>query len=106
MPIVVDILSLHFDADLWGPVDPNEFYPERFAVKRNPLSFMAFGNGPRNCVGMKFALIELKMAMVKLLQSFEFDLVDKEKNLELNETNMIRTPKDGVKVILRKKCLS
>ncbi len=27
--IVVDVLSVHYDPELWGPVDPNVFYPLR-----------------------------------------------------------------------------
>ena len=29
LAIVVDVLSLHYDRELWGPTDPNVFYPER-----------------------------------------------------------------------------
>ena len=28
--IAVDVLSLHYDPELWGPEDPNTFYPLRF----------------------------------------------------------------------------
>lgn len=72
--IAVDMYSLHFDADLWGPVDPHTFYPERFATKRHPMAWIPFGAGPRNCVGMRFALMELKMALVRLLKTYS--LVD------------------------------
>lgn len=44
----------------------------RHEVKRNPLGSTAFGIGPRNCAGMKFALIEMKLALVRLVLSFEF----------------------------------
>ena len=64
-------MSLHYEPNLWGPIDPNIFYPSRFATKRNPLAYMAFGNGPRNCIGIKFAMLELKMTVVKLLRKFE-----------------------------------
>ncbi|CAF4087363.1 unnamed protein product, partial [Adineta steineri] len=46
------------------------FYPERFAVKRHPLAWVAFGAGPRNCVGMKFALAEIKLSLVQLLRNY------------------------------------
>ncbi|RNA38412.1 cytochrome P450 3A29-like [Brachionus plicatilis] len=103
-PIAVDVMSIHFDADLWGPQDPNEFYPPRHEVKRNPLAFMAFGNGPRNCIGMKFALIELKIALVKLIMNFEF-LPNSYHRLEeiLIIEGAVRTPKNGVSVILKKR---
>jgi hypothetical protein len=33
----------------------------------SPYSFMAFGSGPRNCVGMRFAMEELKIAISALV---------------------------------------
>ena len=68
--IALDMYQLHYDPDLWGPVDPKEFYPERFATKRHPMAWIPFGAGPRNCVGMRFALMELKMAVVCLLRKY------------------------------------
>nr|UOU03274.1 cytochrome P450 3045C1 [Brachionus rubens] len=101
--ISVDCMSLHFDENLWGPVDPGVFYPLRHEVKRNPLGFMAFGNGPRHCLGMKFALAELKIALCKLLLNFEFlPPNDFTGELEMIEI-VVRRPKNGVKVILRKR---
>ena len=107
LTIAVDVLSIHFDADLWGPVDPYVFYPERFSrnIKRNPLAFMAFGNGPRNCIGMKFALIELKIALVKLLLNFEIHPTKSTGDkIELIE-GVIRSPKNGINIHLKKRNL-
>jgi cytochrome P450 len=44
--VTVNIYHLHFDLDLWGPVDPHVFHPERFAKKRHPMAWMPFGVGP------------------------------------------------------------
>lgn len=101
--IAVDVLSLHEDEDLWGPVDPKVFYPARHTVKRNPLAFWSFGNGPRNCIGIKFAFLELKVALSKMLFNFEilpFDNMNEE--LELFEA-FVRRPKHDVNVTLRKR---
>ena len=53
MTIAIDVLSIHYDPNLWGPEDPNIFYPARFSpeAKRNPNAFLGFGIGPRNCIG-------------------------------------------------------
>ena len=47
----IDHMAIHFDPDLWGPIDPNVFDPSRHNQKRDPHSFLAFGCGPRICLG-------------------------------------------------------
>ncbi|CAF0916640.1 unnamed protein product [Adineta steineri] len=68
--VYADIYSIHYDRELWGPDDPYIFLPERHKTKRHPMAFMAFGAGPRNCVGMRFALIEIKMLLTRLLREY------------------------------------
>ncbi|CAF1539394.1 unnamed protein product [Rotaria sp. Silwood1] len=65
-----DVFTIHYNPDLWGPEDPNMFYPERHLVKRHPIAWMPFGVGPRNCVGMRFALMELKLCLIQLLRQY------------------------------------
>ncbi|KAH9490253.1 hypothetical protein Btru_035050 [Bulinus truncatus] len=61
--------------------EPDKFDPERFSEenvsKRDALSFMPFGNGPRLCVGMRLAYLELKMALVHVLRKVKVELNDK-----------------------------
>ncbi|CAF3991065.1 unnamed protein product, partial [Rotaria sordida] len=40
-----DILSIHYNSDLWGPDDPNQFVPERHNTERHPVALLAFGVG-------------------------------------------------------------
>ncbi|CAF3454223.1 unnamed protein product [Rotaria socialis] len=81
-----DIFSIHYDPDLWGPEDPNLFIPERHLAKRHPIAWMPFGVGPRNCVGMRFALMELKMCLIELLQQYRILPSDKtEEGFQLRE---------------------
>lgn len=65
-----DIYSIHFDRELWGPEDPYLFVPERHQTKRHPMASLPFGAGPRICVGMRFALIEMKMVLTRLLLDY------------------------------------
>ncbi len=96
--IAVDMYSLHFDPDLWGPVDPHEFYPERFATKRHPMAWIPFGAGPRNCVGMRFALMELKMALTRLLKTYSIiDCGEKtHKSFEQLKENFVIAPREVI----------
>ncbi|XP_036597173.1 cytochrome P450 3A9-like [Trichosurus vulpecula] len=65
---------LHRDPDYWP--EPEEFRPERFSKENkehmNPYMYLPFGAGPRNCIGMRFALMSMKVATSRLLQEFSF----------------------------------
>ena len=72
--IFVVIWSLHRDP-LQFP-DPERFAPERWRdglAKRLPrYAYMPFGAGPRTCVGNHFALMELRLVLAVLLQTWRF----------------------------------
>ena len=86
-----------------GPQDPKIFYPPRHEVKRHPASFLAFGLGPRNCIGMKFAIVEMKLALVNLLRSYELHpSKNTPKELSFVE-GIVRQPKDGVPLMFKKR---
>ena len=65
--------SLHRDPEYYP--DPEKFDPERFndenSKARNPFTFLPFGEGPRNCIGMRFGLMQSKIAIAKLVTTFE-----------------------------------
>ncbi|XP_047388808.1 cytochrome P450 3A9-like [Sciurus carolinensis] len=72
--VMVPSFILHRDPQYWP--EPEAFRPERFSKKNkdniDPYIYMPFGSGPRNCIGMRFALMNLKLALVKVMQNFSF----------------------------------
>ncbi|XP_037327097.2 cytochrome P450 3A40-like isoform X2 [Pungitius pungitius] len=76
MVVMVPTWPLHRDPSLWP--EPEAFKPERFSKENkdtiDPYTYMPFGAGPRNCIGMRFALVMMKLAMVEILQRFSFSV--------------------------------
>ncbi|XP_016948831.1 cytochrome P450 4d1 [Drosophila biarmipes] len=60
--------------------EPNSFKPERFDVvttaeKLNPYAYIPFSAGPRNCIGQKFAMLEIKAIVANVLRHYEVHFV-------------------------------
>nr|XP_032826368.1 cytochrome P450 3A8-like isoform X3 [Petromyzon marinus]XP_032826369.1 cytochrome P450 3A8-like isoform X3 [Petromyzon marinus] len=74
--ITVSTWVLHYDPQHWE--EPNEFRPERFTKEakeaRDPYCYLPFGQGPRNCIGMRFALMSVKIAVCRILQRYSFQM--------------------------------
>ncbi|XP_062385305.1 cytochrome P450 3A27-like [Sardina pilchardus] len=73
--VSVPVPVLHNDPELWP--SPEVFKPERFSKDNkesiDPYAYLPFGVGPRNCIGMRFALMMVKVIMVQLLQNFKLE---------------------------------
>ncbi|WAQ94506.1 CP3AO-like protein [Mya arenaria] len=79
MDITFSTNAIHRNPKYWP--EPERFDPERFSPENKqkiyPYSYIPFGGGPRNCIGMKLALVEAKMALVRLLQNFRLERSDR-----------------------------
>ena len=57
----------------------DEFWPERFlSTKYSPYEWVAFGGGTRRCIGMPFALLELKIVLARIVQRFDLEIVQRD----------------------------
>lgn len=98
--------GIHFDPDIYP--DPLTYNPDRFAPeevsKRHNFSFLPFGEGPRVCIGERFAVVEIKLALAKILTSYEFTL-DRSKTpvpLEYLINRLLLTPSTGINIFVKK----
>ncbi|XP_042720638.1 cytochrome P450 3A9-like [Lagopus leucura] len=87
--VVIPPHTLHRNSEYWP--NPDEFRPERFSKENkdniDPYTYLPFGAGPRNCIGMRFALLTLKVAITAILQHFTFQ-VCKETQIPLKLLSM------------------
>nr|APH81391.1 cytochrome P450 CYP3026C1 [Tigriopus kingsejongensis] len=71
--IYVNLAGIHFDPKYYP--NPETFNPDNFSAEakasRHPYAFLTFGHGPRACIGMRFALLEMKMAVFHVIKNFE-----------------------------------
>ncbi|GAB0099772.1 Cytochrome P450 [Sergentomyia squamirostris] len=74
--VVLAFMLMHRDKSLWG-ADAHTFDPEHFAKERmttvHPYAYLPFSGGPRNCIGIKYAHLLMKIALVHLVKHFEFN---------------------------------
>eukprot|EP00794_Sanderia_malayensis_P000606 gene606-1268_t len=72
MSILVPVYTLHHDEQYWP--EPETFRPERFLPENkdsiHPFTYLPFGDGPRNCIGMRLAWMEMKSVLVRMLQKY------------------------------------
>ncbi|HEY9707254.1 MAG TPA: cytochrome P450 [Oculatellaceae cyanobacterium] len=80
--------------------DPDRFSPERQEHKQKPYSLIGFGGGPRVCIGIAFAKLEMKIVAAQLLRGYQWELLP-EQSLEPVLFPM-RSPKDGLRVRLNR----
>ncbi|XP_066251298.1 cytochrome P450 9e2-like [Euwallacea similis] len=103
--LFIPIYSIHHDPQYY--VDPEKLLPERFSEENRgsikPYTYMPFGLGPRACIGSRFALLEIKIMMFYLLNSFEIVPTNKTLiPLKFDTSNVAFMPKGGFQLGLKK----
>ncbi|GJQ81595.1 hypothetical protein Trydic_g9970 [Trypoxylus dichotomus] len=97
--IYIPVMAIHRDPKYYP--DPDKFDPERFdgKNKENGLKFayLPFGEGPRMCLGRRFGITQVKMAIVSIVKNFELRVNKKTKvPLKLDPLEFFPVVKGGV----------
>jgi cytochrome P450 len=95
--IFIPIVAINFDETIWGP-DVDKFNPDRWEKLPDKVSnynYLTFLQGPRSCIGRRFAEIEMKVLLVALIQRLKFEEVVKGRHIEKKSIITTR-PKGGM----------
>lgn len=79
--------------------DPWRFSPERAEYKRHRCAYQPFGGGPHRCIGMNYAIMQIKIMMYQLLQRYEFS-VDEGYDMPMVYAPLLVAP-DGLPIQIR-----
>ncbi|XP_013142503.1 PREDICTED: cytochrome P450 6k1-like [Papilio polytes] len=71
-PVLVNSIGMRYDPQVYP--EPDKFIPERFLTDdgqvKKSIGFLPFGAGPRNCIGQRFALLNLRHAIASVILKY------------------------------------
>jgi cytochrome P450 len=79
--LLFSVFEIHRHPDFW--TNPEEFIPERFLDENTKFSknYFPFGAGPRMCIGNNFAMYEMILAVIALVEQFQ--IVEKKEPIQI-----------------------
>ncbi|XP_037826698.1 cytochrome P450 6a2-like [Lucilia sericata] len=97
--VYIPVKAIHLDPEIYE--NPLEFQPERFSpsqtASRHPQSFLGFGDGPRNCIGLRFGRMQNRIGLVTLLKNFKFSPCSRTcASIQFSDHSMVNIPLNGI----------
>ncbi|CAG9820502.1 unnamed protein product [Phaedon cochleariae] len=68
--VMIPVLGLHLD-EYYYP-DPLKWNPDRFEDRNEKFpAYFPFGDGPRHCIGMRFAFMQVRLGLATILKNYK-----------------------------------
>ncbi|XP_033314840.1 cytochrome P450 6a2-like [Bombus vancouverensis nearcticus] len=75
----IPLYAIHHNPDIYP--NPDAFIPERFnddaVASRDSMHYLPFGDGPRNCIGARFAVYQSKVGLITILRNHKVEVCEK-----------------------------
>lgn len=99
LPIYIPTFALHRDEKYYP--DPHKFNPERFNPDNIDLiphcAYIPFGIGPRNCLGERFGIMQVKLGLIHFLRNHSVEVCERTMiKMQMHRLAMLVTPLDGI----------
>ncbi|KAM7293516.1 cytochrome P450 3A14 isoform X1 [Ixodes scapularis] len=103
--IMSPVAVIHMDERFFP--DPTKFDPDRFSEENEgsipKLAFQPFGMGPRNCLGLRLAYLDLAYTVARMAQNFRWELGESQKGeMPLGQYGMVATPGRGPWIVFHR----
>ena len=93
------IYLVHHRPDIYP--EPKRFKPERFLERQfSPYEYLPFGGGNRRCIGMAFAMFEMKLVLAKVLSRYSLELAKNSSVMPVRR-GVTMAPAGGVPLVVK-----
>ncbi|KAK7579874.1 hypothetical protein V9T40_000503 [Parthenolecanium corni] len=102
--VAIHIHAIHRSPEFYSnpdKFDPSNFFPEN-EENRHPFAYIPFSGGPRNCIGFKFAKMEIKTALALFFKKYEVKSTTPIEDLSMF-TEIFQKPENGIMVKIRRR---